>query len=134
MKKIITSFALMAMMVSCSPERECGCGPAPVNANIAVVNADGQSLIDEVNFQQIKILYRHGGELFTGAYPVLVTDGPVNSVWIEMARGESAATYVDWNLEDRDTLTYQLVQGQPQIYVNGTLAAPDASGIIHLPK
>ncbi len=128
-------FGIVAtLVVSCSQERDCGCGPEALIVVLAPVSADGEPMLTSANFDAISISIKSDEEYIPFFGAQYLEDEPIARIKFRLEASPADTTFVDWNPADRDTLTHTSDENGSMIRINGHPSAPDASGIIYLQK
>lgn len=130
-KKIAIISATVMLLLSCSrntPETQKTFLEA--GARLIIHNADGSgNYLESINTDDIKLFYKDNGSLLPLTYPgdtpkgyIVYKEGPVNEKAINIfcyVGGTKTAeeTYIRWNDNDMDTLSYNIAR-----YENGISA------------
>ncbi len=103
MKKIALAFLVLLLVLSCGSD-DCGCTNLDRHVDIAVIDSEGNFLINSDNFYDIDITYLINGDEENGEAPLFI-EGEYPRVRLFLNNyGELPITYIKWNALDTDTI------------------------------
>lgn len=133
---------IVGLLLSSCEEDDCGCAPIAKSLEISVVDADGNALIDQDNFNEIEVLFPRSNALHLSPDQPIFIDRPnMPAVRIFLHSDQDTefpVTYVKWNEMDTDTINASFTRNNrsvDKVWLNGVLLEhPNSQGFFVILK